>query len=401
LHAKGLFVSEGADFTQLAHRLRSVTHNDGSIEAAQVRVIGLDEIREAAGTNWPRMRERVRAGSMEILSRHAAPDDVIVPAGDGFLVILAEGAAGATQERCVKMREALLTFYLGEEAFKMLRPQVTAHTLSSDGLADLMFTGVNAASAASGGLARMVRDDIVEARVFSARESKVMGRWYCAVREERGVRRLAYSGDFILDGRHHDPGYFDLDIAIFEAACAELERANEDPLAIGFTVHASTLQTRRGRDAYLAALSTLKPAKRQRAIVTIAEIEKGTPLISIAEWCSALRSVVTRVALDFHYTDHALGSVGAAGAWAAGFHLPIYSGAQRGPRAARTLDQIRFWSKSMRAQGMRLAVNGFSDPEFLRQGAAGGVDIATSDVLWPFKRLAEATEAASSQASAA
>ncbi len=80
-------MSSPADMMQIALRLRTLARDDGSIDAAQVRVIGLDEIRAAAGANWPRMRERVRAGSMDILSRHAAPEDVIFPAGDGFLVI--------------------------------------------------------------------------------------------------------------------------------------------------------------------------------------------------------------------------------------------------------------------------------------------------------------------------
>jgi len=43
---------------------------------------------------------------------------------------------------------------------------------------------------------------------------------------------------------------------------------------------------------------------------------------------------------------------------------------------------------------MRLAVNGFSDPDFLQRTAMAGVDIATSDVLWPFKRANEPGEPA-------
>src|SRR4029078_2535373 len=119
-------MSSPADLMQIALRLRSLARDDGSIDAAQVRVIGLDEIREAAGPNWARMRERVRAGSMDILTRHAAPEDVIFPAGDGYLVILAQGRPGNNQERCRRMREALLAFYLGEEGCVSLRPVVTA-----------------------------------------------------------------------------------------------------------------------------------------------------------------------------------------------------------------------------------------------------------------------------------
>jgi hypothetical protein len=90
-------MSPVTDLMQLALQLRAISRDDGSIDAAQVRLIGLDEIRNAAGDKWPRMRERVRDGSFQILSRFVSSEDVIVPAGDGFLVILAEGAAGMNQ----------------------------------------------------------------------------------------------------------------------------------------------------------------------------------------------------------------------------------------------------------------------------------------------------------------
>jgi hypothetical protein len=284
------------------------------------------------------------------------------------------------------MRDALLSFYLGEEALKSLRPQVTARTLSADGFADLISTRMHAGAAHAGSLERIANEEIVMVRIFSARESKVVAHWFSPVKHERGARRLAYNSDFILDGRHREPHFLDLDIELCQQAGSALEKeACTTP--VGFTVHASTLQSRRSREAYFSMLLSLPPELRRRAIVTIAEIEKGTPLISISEWVSSLRAMLSRVCLDFHYTDHAIGSIGAAGAWAAGFHLPIYSGAQRGPRAARTLDQVRFWSKTIRAQGMRLAVNGFSDGDFLREAALAGVDIATSDVLWPFTAI--------------
>ncbi|WP_158764428.1 hypothetical protein [Terricaulis silvestris] len=48
------------------------------------------------------------------------------------------------------------------------------------------------------------------------------------------------------------------------------------------------------------------------------------------------------------------------------------------------MEQIRFWSKALYGQGMRLAVNGFREPDFVEEARGAGVDIATSDVLWPF-----------------
>jgi hypothetical protein len=370
------------DLVQLALQLRAISRDDGSIDAAQVRLIGLDEIRQAAGDKWPRMRERVRTGSFQILSRFATAQDVIVPAGDGFLVILAEGAPGKNQERCRQMRESLLSFYLGDEALNSLKPEVTARSLSADGFADLIATSLGPQDDVPA-TDSLLRNDITEARVFSVRENRVVARWACPVQHEKLGRRLAYDAEYILDGVHHQHDFLDRDLAILDFAH---RRAAEDKsgLAMGFTVHASTLQSRRSREIYLTALAATPASFKGGALITIAEIEKGTPLISISEWCCTLRSMLRRICLDFHYADHAISSIGNSGAWAAGFHLPIYSGAQRGPRAQRTLEQIQFWSKAVHAQGMRLAVNGFRDADFVGEAQAAGVDIATSDVLWPF-----------------
>lgn len=375
--------SSNTEVLQLAVRLRSISRDDGSIDAAQVRVIGLDEIREAAGRNWPRMRERVRNGSMEILSRYTGSEDVIVPAGDGFLVILAPGAPGNNQERCNKMREALLSFYLGEEALNSLRATVTARSLTTDGFADLMSSGLRGEYDDPQASTSTPTHEITIAPVYSTRLGKVVAHSICPVRGERGERRLAYNPDYILDGAHHDRTYFLIDEAVLDQAFLAPGTVRQAP-STGFTVHATTLHNRRSRDVYLSLLAQAAGERLRDSIITIAEIEKGTPLISIEEWCHCLRSFVSRVCLDFHYTDHALSSIGGSGAWAAGFHLPIYSGAQCGPRASRTLDQLRFWSKAVHNQGMRLAVNGFKDLAFLKEASEAGVDLATSNALWPF-----------------
>jgi hypothetical protein len=376
-------MSPVTDLMQLALQLRAIARDDGSIDAAQVRLIGLDEIRQAAGDKWPRMRERVRSGSFQILSRFVTGEDVIVPAGDGFLVILAEGAAGNNQERCRKMREALLSFYLGDEAFKALRPEVTARTLSADGFADLIATSLTSKPEISA-QDTLLRDDITEARIFSTRDRRVVGRWICPVRHEQIGRRLAYDGEYILDGLHRRQDFIDLDLAILDYAHRRAEEQDQNELAVGFTVHASTLQVRKHRDLYFAAIAATPAAFKGRAIITIAEIDRGTPLMSIAEWCCTLRTMLAKVCLDLHYTDHAISSIGSTGAWAAGFHLPIYSGAQKGARSARTLEQIRFWSRALKRQGMRFSVNGFREPDFVEEARGAGVEIATSDVLWPF-----------------
>lgn len=380
-----------SEFDQIAGRLRSMSRDGGSIEAAQVKVIGLDEIREAAGPRWARMRERVKAGSLSILSQHTGPDDVIVPAGDGFLIVLAEGPAGDTQRRCQQMRDALLTFYLGEEALKSLRPEVKNRSLNADGLTDLI-----ASSMRDKAVVAKVRDDeIALVPVLATNEHKIGATLVAPVTRGTQVRRIAYNPDFILDGRHHGPqDFLELDIAILDAALARAEKLKQSGGVgiVAVSVHSSTMQLRRSRDAYIQWLSEVDPELRRALIVTICEIERGAPLISIAEWCTRLRAYVARVGLEFHYADHAIGSVGGSGAWAAGFHLPAFAGAQRDVRAQRLRTQIKFWARTLRSQGLRLAVHGFQDAAFLEEAKSLGVDMLTSDAHWPFAPMNGARE---------
>lgn len=376
--------------TELDHitgRLRAMTRDGGSIEAAQVKLIGLDEIREAAGPRWPRMRERVRQGSHAILAQHTGPDDVIIPAGDGFLIMLAEGRPGDSQRRCQQMRDALLTFYLGEEALAALRPEVQNRALSAQGLTDLIASTVNGEDKPL--VAKVGSDEIAFAPVLLAREHKIGALLASPVQRGEGGRRLVYNGEFILDGRHHDRrDYLEFDIAVLDAALNKM-RENTNPM--GVTVHSTTMQSRRSRETYLHWVAGLDDAMRKRLFIGVAEIERGTPLISMTEWCSVLRAQVAQVSLTFHYTDHAIGSVGATGAWSAGFHLPSFAGAQQDGRAQKLRDQIAFWAKSLHGQGMRLIVHGFQDARFLEEAGGLGVDMLTSDAHWPFSTMTDAS----------
>jgi hypothetical protein len=372
-----------AELANVTDRLRAMSRDGGSIEAAQVKLIGLDEIREAAGTRWPRMRDRVRQGSHAILSQHTGPDDVIIPAGDGFLIMLAESRPGDTQRRCQQMRDALLTFYLGEEALKSLRAEVNNRSLTPEGLTDLIASTARERPI----VAKSINDEIAFAPVLMTRGHKIGAMLAAPVQRGEGGRRIVYNPEFILDGRHHDRrDYLELDIALLDAALVRLERS-EAPM--GVCVHSTVMQSRRSREAYLNWITGLNADIRRRLFVGISEIERGTPLISIAEWCSSLRALVAQVSLGFHYTDHAIGSVGSTGAWSAGFHLPAFAGAQQDGRAQKLREQIKFWSKSLHGQGMRLLVHGFQDARFLEEAESLGVDMLTSDAHWPFSSMAD------------
>lgn len=381
--------SQGHDLDQLATRLKAMTDAGGSIEAAQVLLIGLDEVREAAGTRWPRMRERVRSGSINILAQHTGPGDVIIPAGDGFLIILADSRAGDTQRRCQEMRDALLKFYLGEDGLASVRAEVKNHALTSTGLTDLIASSISGAGLM---VAKSHEDEIAIVPVLTTREHRIGAELVAPIARHGKLRRIAHNPDFILSGRHSaQQDFLELDIALLDAALTRIaQTAKDGNISItGVCAHSSTLQSRRSREAYYKCLSDVDPALRRPLLITVNEIERGTPLMSITEWCAGLRAHVSRISLNLHYADHAIGSIGSTGAWASGFHLPVFAGTQQDGRADMLRKQIRFWSKSLHGQGMRFAVHGFQDASFLDEAKSLGVDLLTSDVHWPFETPAE------------
>jgi hypothetical protein len=370
------------ELENIVGRLRSLARDGGSMDAVQIKLIGLDDIRVAAGAAWPKLSERVREGSMHMLARRLHPNDVVLPAGDGFLVIFAEGGAASCEQRCDAMRRALLEFYLGDEGLSALRPEIKPRVLSGEGLTDLL-----AHSISRDGEPRTLGGEIEHVRLFMTRDQRIGARMASPVSHQRGGLRMCYDPEFVLDGRHHgEPDYLDLDIHTLDAALAAHATARErgENSFYGVTIHASTMSRRRLRDEYLSFWRRTPALLKRSMFVVIAEIERGTPLLSLVEWNAALRPHITRVGMSFHWSDHAITNLRASGAWSAGFHLPIYAGAQKPGRSDRLLEQVRFWSKALHGQGVRLMVDGFQDPDFLAQSATLGVDIATSDQLWPF-----------------
>ncbi|MBC7769510.1 MAG: hypothetical protein H7124_12060 [Phycisphaerales bacterium] len=365
-----------AELERLAARVRAAARDDGLIETAQVKLMGLDDVRRAAGARWPRMREQVRAGSLGLIAQRIGPDDAVIPCGDGFLVVFADSSTEQTQARCREIREALVAFYLGEEGLGALRADVERETVSAAHLAGLVSNGAAAAPPP------IQRNQLKLGRfwpIWSSRHSGVAA-YHCApcINGPDGPR-IGYSADFLAKATHEKRDFLDLDLCLMEQACAASETASAP---IGLSVHATTMQVRRSRTIYLSHLAANSSPARQRMFVTITEIEPGTPLISLTEWTSALKHHFSRVALDLHHGDRALGSMASSGAWAAGYHLTeAQAGSSAQVRAALT--ELDGWCRTLSRQGMLPFVNGFQTGAFLEMAKYSDIAFASGESLWP------------------
>jgi hypothetical protein len=371
-----------AEMDRLAARVRASARDGGLIETAQVKLLGLDEVRQAAGARWPRMREHVREGSLKIIAARIGADDAVIPCGDGFLVVFADTAAAETERRCSDIRDALISFYLGEEALKAVRADVARETVSAAHLANMVSAPprADASRAPELKLGRFWP-------VWSQRRQSVAA-YLCAPHLETkdAPPRMGYTPDFLEKAVHGDVDFIDLDLCLLEQAFEAAEHA--EGLPIGVTVHATTLQVRRSRTLYLNHLAAHASPAKQRMFVSIAEIAPGTPLLSLTEWTNALKHTFPRVSLELHRNDRALSAIASTGAWAAGYHVSSLKGAPGG-QLRTALNEIDAWCRVLRRQGVQPFIHGFAEAGFFDLASFSEIAFATGEALWPCQQTLE------------
>jgi hypothetical protein len=366
---------EAAEIDRLTARVRAAARDGGLIETAQVKLVGLDEVRQAAGERWPRMRALVREGSLKIIASHVGPQDAVVPCGDGFLVVFADGANAQSAERCAEIRDALVRFYLGEDALKALRADVQQEAVTAAHLAGIVKDPPRPERTAS----------VMEIGrfwpVWSSRQGGVSA-FFCAPAfdAQDANPRMGYDPDFAQKAAHRKADFLDLDLCLFEQAVRAAERIEGG--IIGVSVHATTLQSRKTRTAYLDHVAANASSARQRMYIGIAEVEPGTPLMSLTEWVSGLRHTIDRVALELHPTDRALSAIASTGAWAAGYQVPSMHNAS-GAQMRAELASIHSWCQTFRRQRIQPFMHGFLEPVFFDLANMSDIAFATGPGLWP------------------
>ncbi|MFZ2031588.1 MAG: hypothetical protein WAU68_14845 [Vitreimonas sp.] len=377
---------QSAEIERLATRVRASARDGGLIETAQVKLIGLDEVREAAGSRWPRMREYVRERSIKIIAGRIGPEDAVVACGDGFLVVFADAAAEHTKRRCAEIHDALIAFYLGEDALSPLRAEIRQERASAAELAGLVSTTI------PGKRPLPDRNDLMLGRFWPlwSPHRHAVAAYQCAplIELADAPARMGYAAEFLDKAAHRDTDYLDLDLCLLEQACAASERPQTAP--IGVSVHSTTMQSRRSRKQYLEHVGANASPAQGRMFITIAEVAPGTPLISLSEWSHALKNTFGRVALDLHHSDRALSAIASAGVWAAGYHLPF---AQNGPSGSLrgALNQIHSSCQVLRRQGLLPMVHGFTTQSFFDLASFSDLWFASGEALWPSLRDVGAT----------
>jgi len=376
---------EGHFIKQLAERLKAAVRETRNIETAQVQVVGLEDVKRRAGPLWPELSKRVRDAAAEFISRRIAEDDIVIPAGDGFLVIYADPAGAEEKSRA--LQGALDTFYLGEEATRGVQVLVAHESIDSEALIRQLSTPSLKTPEPA---AKPAAQALFLLPVWSMAQEAVTGYWIAPAGGDQLAPRLGYSRAWTETGRHREADDFlELDLQILERAVAEARGClrRERRCLIGYSVHATTMLHRPRRQAYLQALSATPGDVRPYLLGRIAELEIGAPIARVAEWVHQLRAVSQRMAIQLHHSHKEVGGLQDVGVFSVACVMPP---SQKNATEMAALERtIQTWSRVLKRDGLKLRLDNVTEPRLLFHAVEKGADFCSSETLWPMVAEAE------------
>lgn len=365
---------------ELADRLKQSVRESRRLDIAQIQIIGLEAVKERAGDSWPELSVRVRESSLEFIKRRVSPEDMVVAAGDGFLVVYAE-AEGAPQKSRA-LQTDLDAFYLGDEDTHGLSVEVRHERLRAH---DLM-ARLNRWGAMWPVEAPMAPADIplTVLPVWSVGQQAVTGYWIAPDQKGRNVGRYSYDPSWVETGWHREhKAFLDLDLRILERAVADIQaclKGNRRCL-VGYSVHSTTLLDKNDRRAFLQTLADIPSEVKPLLFGRIAEVQSGTPIGAVAEWTQQLRRVSPRVAIEVHHAQMNVTGMEDLGISAVACVLPM--GHPNAANAEALARNVTVWSRDLKKQNLKLILDNVDDPRLLGMALDSQIDFCTSPRLWP------------------
>lgn len=374
-------------FAEVAQRLREASTGDRNFDAAQMHLINLPEIIARAGEAWPRVKDKIRASSVGFLKGCLNDADMVIPAGDGFLIIFAEGDTAELKLRAEELRALLLEFYLSQDALKGLGIEVEHRVLDAKAIGALLAPPPKPAA-----------DPITTSCLFAPVWSpgpQVIASYFCfPVHRDGEAPRYGYDAGFAQEAHSANRDYCELDIGLLDVVQNALGRYGPDDTrpAIGTSVHSTTMQNRHARAAYLERLSKTPPSLMKHLYIKIAEIEPGTPIINLADWAGMLRARVRNMLLEFHHTEAIPPNLSQVGVWGAGYQAP--ASAAEGGDIIPLVRSMRRWGDALSRERQRFFVDNLRRPGLVRLASEAGAHFITSDACWAFAKAPGGVRAA-------
>lgn len=397
---------------ELKHTLKQVLAGRGRVDMGQFRFLGLDRVREAAGEDWPRLRDKVYEAGGHFIEKRLASDDAVIRCRGGFLIIFkrleGDGAASVVAE----ISAGLERFFLGERDLQRIEVRTEARSVTTAELLDIVAaaqTGARAEDAASlpdredrpgwvtppppppraapvlvrrpeaeYGKADGIWDDIVFQPVWDSRTGMLVHNVGLA---RRIVAGIAYYGRDALMGSRHRADHRALDLAVAVAARRGVEEICSEGgvAAVVVPVHYDTLATASQRMDYFALLQAVPEAMRRFVFVCVEAVPAGAPIGRMQEVFRSMRPFGAHVFVRLDYGASDLQRFENCGVGVVVADTPRRL--NETPPGDADLAALADWTASVRLLKAETCLTGVESAELLQAGMGAGVRYFSGDLV--------------------
>jgi hypothetical protein len=379
---------EAPDGLNLAERIRRLANGRTTIDVAQFQFIGLDEIKGRYAERWPEKRERVTLVAADFISRRIAPEDVLIPGADGFLVVFGSRSGILADTAAQRISKELNTFFVGgagEDADISLKSRHAS--MSVDDFAQAF--GDLIAESKSGDLAAPAPRDPNKitfgfAPVWDTKRAALTT--YFVVPQDCDGNSLDVTADTPL--RHTE-----LDEMKLKASEEAMRRlfASGKKAFVGVALHVSSLNNQTSLSRLFSAMSQFDKTLIRYRIVRITGVEPGFPRIYLEDILRTLKARIPTIAIGLNWTEPDVGSVLRLQPAAVGFQLPPGALSSHAPRA-ELFARVHGALDLSRPQGIPFYVEGDMAPDQAARFASDGVNLLASPQIWPVRPALGAAE---------
>lgn len=363
------------------------------LETTQLQLINLDILEARYGSKWPRVKERIFDTCEQFISRRIGPDDLILRAANGFVVLPGPSRLEAAETFTRRIETELKAFFLGTDylAGLGLHAETVSIALSA------LFGGVHSdpldAAARAHEAAHEENATDLDANAepippprprepvrlprFELRFEPVWASatGFAALSLVRPVGRMRGDGPLVR-GHALSPSEgggamrmeFDREVLMAAGSAWWDAAGNGTPGALAVPVHFETLVTAKYRLPYMAAINALDDKARSALILHVRGADMDAPMGSLTEVCRLARTLTRRIMVEVDPRTIRLERFNDS-------RIDIFSVAAPAPEVfARRSPALAVFAAKLARQGIMLAVEECHDHVTLAGWLAIGPD---------------------------
>ncbi len=372
----------------LAERIRRLANGRNTIDVAKFQFIGIDGIRDGYGPQWPAKRDRAFQVARHFIARRIAPDDVLIPAADGFLVVFGMFSGILADAVADRISKELNTFFLGQPDLDAFQVNTNRDVMSIDEFARVF-----------GDLIASAKEIPAPVTMRQPLPQTQMG--YTPVWD---AQRGALATYFIspldpvtgwpMNWDHASHRHTDMDelkLTASEDAMRKLFAGGGRSL-VGVALHVSSLNSQQSLARLVQAMAKFDRRLARYRVLRVSCVEPGYPRIYLEDILRNVRSRVPNIAIGLNWAEPDVASVLKLQPAAIGFTLPPGAFSANGPKT-EIFGRIHAAVELARQHNVMVGVEGDIHPEHAQRFAQDGVHHICSLRIWPTRPTLPTAEA--------